>query len=108
MYVLKNSYFIPRDRSSLNLSTFMQVVRRAGLNRTSLPHPQPCNTTLTYQIAVDLVDKVDQMIGSYGPSPNPVVKRFETSECPSGILARSGSYSVRSRSVLHFFQSRMK
>ncbi|BGP32527.1 rho GDP dissociation inhibitor [Rhodotorula toruloides] len=45
------------------------------------------------------VDKLESMIGSYGPSPEPVTKRFVTEEAPSGMLARSGSYTVRSRVI---------
>lgn len=37
------------------------------------------------------------MIGSYGPSSDPHVKRFESDEAPSGMLARSGTYAARSR-----------
>ena len=44
-----------------------------------------------------LVDKLEQMIGSYGPQPEPYVKNFPTEESPSGMLARSGAYHVRSR-----------
>ena len=41
------------------------------------------------------------MLGSYGPSPTgePYIKNFDPEESPSGMLARSGSYSVRSRVV---------
>ncbi len=41
------------------------------------------------------------MLGSYGPHPNgePYVKNFDTEESPSGMLARSGTYHVRSRVV---------
>lgn len=41
------------------------------------------------------------MLGSYGPSPTdePYIKNFEPEESPSGILARSGNYSVKSRVV---------
>ncbi|GAA6055344.1 hypothetical protein JCM3770_005301 [Rhodotorula araucariae] len=54
---------------------YIQVVRRLGAN----------------------LDKLESMIGSYGPSPIPVVKKFVTEEAPSGMLARSGTYTVRSR-----------
>lgn len=33
------------------------------------------------------VDKIEQMIGSYGPSVDPVVKRFPPEEAPSGRLS---------------------
>lgn len=47
------------------------------------------------------MDKMEQMLGSYGPSPTgePYSKNFEPEESPSGMLARSGTYSVRSRVV---------
>ncbi|GAA5887963.1 hypothetical protein JCM6882_000817 [Rhodosporidiobolus microsporus] len=54
---------------------YIQVVKRAGIS----------------------VDKLESMIGSYGPSADPVVKRFVTEEAPSGMIARSGTYTVRSR-----------
>lgn len=45
------------------------------------------------------VDKLEQMLGSYGPKNEPQSKNFEPEESPSGMLARSGSYNVRSRVV---------
>ncbi|KJA30076.1 hypothetical protein HYPSUDRAFT_126072, partial [Hypholoma sublateritium FD-334 SS-4] len=44
------------------------------------------------------VDKMEQMLGSYGPSPDgkPYTKNFEPEESPSGMIARSGTYHVRS------------
>ncbi|KAJ4472340.1 immunoglobulin E-set [Lentinula aciculospora] len=58
---------------------YIQVVKRAGVK----------------------VDKTEQMLGSYGPSPNsdPYAKDFEPEESPSGMIARSGTYNVRSRVV---------
>jgi len=58
---------------------YLQVVKRAGLK----------------------VDKLEQMVGSYGPHPEgtPYTKAFPTEESPSGMLARSGSYHVRSRVI---------
>ncbi|KAI5829846.1 E set domain-containing protein [Schizophyllum commune Tattone D] len=58
---------------------YMQVVKRAGVR----------------------VDKMEQMLGSYGPSPEgrPYTKDFDPEESPSGMLARSGTYNVRSRVV---------
>ncbi|KAG5725360.1 Rho GDP-dissociation inhibitor 1 [Termitomyces sp. T112] len=58
---------------------YMQVVKRAGVK----------------------VDKLEQMLGSYGPHPKgeAYAKNFDTEESPSGMLARSGSYNVRSRVV---------
>jgi len=54
---------------------------------------------LTKELIV--VDKLEQMLGSYGPHPNgePYSKNFDPEESPSGLLARSGSYNVRSRVI---------
>lgn len=41
---------------------------------------------------------MEEMIGSYGPRPEPYEKTFASSEAPSGMMAR-GNYSVRSRVV---------
>ncbi|KAH8920580.1 E set domain-containing protein [Atractiella rhizophila] len=54
---------------------YIQVVKRAGVK----------------------VDKLESMIGSYGPSTDQLSKTFVSEESPSGMLARSGSYTVRSR-----------
>lgn len=45
-----------------------------------------------------VVDKMEQMLGSYAPSPdgNAYSKTFPEEEAPSGMLAR-GKYTVRSR-----------
>jgi len=58
---------------------YIQLVKRAGIK----------------------VDKLEQMLGSYGPSPTgePYVKNFDPEESPSGMVARSGTYNVRSRVV---------
>lgn len=56
---------------------YLHVVRRAGLP----------------------VDRMEEMIGSYPPRGEPYVKRFAPSEAPSGMLARSGTNSVRSRII---------
>jgi len=47
------------------------------------------------------VDKMEQMLGSYGPHPKgeAYAKNFETEESPSGALARMGSFNVRGRVV---------
>lgn len=41
------------------------------------------------------------MLGSYGPHPagEAYTKNFDPEESPSGMLARSGSYNVRSRVI---------
>lgn len=44
------------------------------------------------------MDKLDQMLGSYGPSPSgePYTKNFDADHSPSGMIARTGTYSVKS------------
>ncbi|KIR33309.1 rho GDP-dissociation inhibitor [Cryptococcus deuterogattii MMRL2647] len=54
---------------------YLQVVKRSGLT----------------------VDKTEAMLGSYGPQQEPYTKVFASEESPSGMLARSGTYVVRSR-----------
>ncbi|PCH41298.1 E set domain-containing protein [Wolfiporia cocos MD-104 SS10] len=58
---------------------YMQVVKRSGVR----------------------VDKMEQMLGSYGPHPKgeAYIKNFDPEESPSGMLARTGTYNVRSRVV---------
>lgn len=48
-----------------------------------------------------LVDKLEQMLGSYAPQKDgsPYTKNFDSEESPSGLLARSGTYSVKSRII---------
>ncbi|KAH7344541.1 E set domain-containing protein [Rhizoctonia solani] len=43
------------------------------------------------------VDKLEHMIGSYGPDAAERSVTFATEESPSGIIARSGTYNVVSR-----------
>lgn len=56
---------------------YIQVVKKAGIK----------------------VDKLDQMIGSYGPHPKgeDYTSKFHTEESPSGFLVRQGTYYVHSR-----------
>ncbi|KAI0772679.1 immunoglobulin E-set [Irpex lacteus] len=58
---------------------YLQVVKRSGIK----------------------VDKLEQMLGSYGPSQTgePYKKDFDADESPSGMIARSGTYNVRSRVI---------
>ncbi|TFK76051.1 E set domain-containing protein [Pluteus cervinus] len=58
---------------------YIHVVRRAGVK----------------------VDKLEQMLGSYSPHAEgkAYVKNFDSEESPSGMIARSGIYSVKSRVV---------
>ncbi|KAI9485228.1 MAG: immunoglobulin E-set [Benjaminiella poitrasii] len=55
---------------------YLQVVKRKGIR----------------------VDKTEEMIGSYGPSPEPYEKKFQVEEAPSGMLAR-GHYEAKSKFV---------
>ena len=47
------------------------------------------------------MDKLEQMLGSYAPHPEgeAYTKQFEPDESPSGMIARSGTYNVRSRVI---------
>jgi len=67
------------NHSIISGMRYMQVVKRAGLK----------------------VDKMEQMIGSYGPAPDgkPYERHFPSDESPSGLIARSGVYTVTSRVV---------
>ncbi|KAJ7937190.1 immunoglobulin E-set [Mycena leptocephala] len=58
---------------------YIQVVKRSGVK----------------------VDKLEQMLGSYGPHPKgePYIKNFDTDHSPSGMIARTGTYNVKSRVV---------
>jgi len=56
---------------------YIQVVKRAGIK----------------------VDKLESMIGSYGPTTDLLKKQFISEDAPSGMLARSGTFSVKSRVV---------
>lgn len=44
---------------------------------------------------------MEQMLGSYAPHKEgqAYTKNFDTEESPSGMLARSGTYSVKSRVI---------
>jgi Rho GDP-dissociation inhibitor len=44
---------------------------------------------------------MEEMLGSFGPNTNkePYTKNFEPEETPSGMLARSGQYHVRSQVI---------
>ncbi|KAF8211260.1 rho GDP-dissociation inhibitor [Mycena galopus ATCC 62051] len=58
---------------------YLQVVKRSGVK----------------------VDKLEQMLGSYGPHPKgeAYTKNFDSDHSPSGMLARTGTYNVKSRVV---------
>ena len=42
---------------------------------------------------------MEQMLGSYAKADEPVLKDFPEEESPSGMLARTGTYSVKSRVI---------
>jgi len=44
------------------------------------------------------VDKMEEMVGSYGPSADLYTKKFPLEEAPAGMLAR-GTYKVKSRFI---------
>ncbi|KAF9506588.1 hypothetical protein BS47DRAFT_1425942 [Hydnum rufescens UP504] len=65
------------NRDVISGLRYIHVVKRAGIT----------------------VDRLEQMIGSYGPHPKGEVysSTFPPEESPSGVLARTGTYHVRSR-----------
>lgn len=76
---------------------YIQLVKRAGIKGIST-FPSWFRSLI---LITSIVDKLEQMLGSYGPHPQgePYTKNFEVEESPSGLVARSGSYHVRSRVV---------
>lgn len=50
--------------------------------------------TKGYSSHLFIVDKTEEMIGSYGPAPDAYEKKFQLEEAPSGILAR-GHYDAK-------------
>ncbi|KAI8867134.1 E set domain-containing protein [Ramicandelaber brevisporus] len=44
------------------------------------------------------VDKIEEVVGSYGPNPQPYTKEFVIEEAPSGFIAR-GKYEITSKFV---------
>ncbi|TPX39598.1 hypothetical protein SeMB42_g06313 [Synchytrium endobioticum] len=44
------------------------------------------------------VDKAEEMLGSYGPAPEPYEKKFLWDEAPSGMMARA-HYTVKSKFI---------
>lgn len=77
---------------------YLQVVKRSGIKGEPLQLPER-HIDMPYHIPVD---KLEQMLGSYGPNTKETpfyVKNFDPEESPSGMLARSGTYNVRSRVV---------
>lgn len=65
------------DHNIISGLRYLQVVKRAGVK----------------------VDKMEEMIGSYGPQAAVpyFVKDFDPATAPSGLIARSGQFSMRSR-----------
>lgn len=74
---------------------YIQVVKRSGLKGMLQ------SLRYTFLLKLYIVDKLEQMLGSYAPSPDgsPYTKDFEEEESPSGMIARSGTYNVRSRVI---------
>lgn len=51
-------------------------------------------TTTNKLTLIFLVDKTEEMIGSYGPSADAYEKKFLPEEAPSGMIAR-GHYEAK-------------
>jgi len=80
LYTCAQRLFVPSDTAQLN--SFL-------LYSSPLTHSRRT------------VDKLEQMLGSYAPAPDgaPLTKKFPEEESPSGMIARSGTYNVRSRVI---------
>ncbi|KAG0009052.1 hypothetical protein BGZ80_002796, partial [Entomortierella chlamydospora] len=67
---------------------YMQVVKRKGIRgKHSLPN--------IYDL---IVDKHEEMVGSYAAKPDIIEKKFALEEAPSGLMAR-GHYDAKSKFV---------
>lgn len=75
---------------------YIQVVKRSGVKG-----PFNLYTPLLVSSYVVTVDKLEQMLGSYAPHKDgePYTKNFDPEESPSGMLARTGTYIVKSRVI---------
>jgi len=102
----RNIAFDPRDQASLANLKKNPIVIKEGVEynvRITFKVNHSIISGVRYIQAVKragvTVDKLEQMLGSYGPHADPYTKNFDPDESPSGMLARSGSYSVRSRVI---------
>ncbi|KAI8915987.1 immunoglobulin E-set [Gorgonomyces haynaldii] len=73
-YRLKISFKVNND--VISGLKYLQVVKKMGIR----------------------VDKMEEMVGSYGPQEAPYTKKFPVEEAPSGMLAR-GTYQVKSKFI---------
>ncbi|KAJ3575151.1 hypothetical protein NP233_g1287 [Leucocoprinus birnbaumii] len=74
---------------------YIQAVKTAGIKGEAILEWDGA------QLIAVTVDKMEKMIGSYGPHAEgkPYEKVFESEESPSGLAARTVGYSVQSRVV---------
>lgn len=75
---------------------YLQVVKRKGI-RGKNNNENMYAFLFIYLLLI--VDKTEEMIGSYGPSADPYEKKFLPEEAPSGMLAR-GHYEAKVSSSL--------
>ena len=84
------------DHGIISGLRYLHIVKRSGIKGKAY-----YGFTLKFSLTARylLVDKLEQMLGSYGPSQDgkPYTKNFDPEESPSGMIARSGTYNVRSR-----------
>lgn len=67
-----------------------------GVKRKGIRGDLQSLNTFTARINAMAVDKLEKMIGSYGPKDQPYTVNFMTEDAPSGMIAR-GEYNVLSR-----------
>ncbi|KAJ3325697.1 hypothetical protein HDV06_003498 [Boothiomyces sp. JEL0866] len=102
-----------RDDISIDLSTQEALAKLSGQTMT-IKEGAEYRLKVVFKIQHDVVsglkylhavkragirvDKMEEMVGSYGPSPDLYTKKFPLEEAPSGMMAR-GTYKVKSRFV---------
>lgn len=79
------------------------MVKRSGIKGTSFSRAgsklSVGGADLLASPSLYTVDKIEKMLGSYGPQADAHRRTIAEEESPSGMLARSGTYLVRSRII---------
>lgn len=75
---------------------YLQVVKRKGVRGKDLDWIglEQKRESMILKHDLIIVDKTEEMIGSYGPAPDAYEKKFQLEEAPSGLLAR-GHYDAK-------------
>lgn len=103
----------PGGRVSINLEQGKEALEALKKNPITIKEGVEYNVSISFSVGAEVlsglkylhvvkragvtVDKLEEMIGSYGPRAEAYEKKFVQEEAPSGMLARSGTNTVRSR-----------